>query len=153
MLTFFLISLSSYLSCFVPVSFHVFGADLVKWIFFFSVSVWGWFNAGALPKLATGKRRISPILMTWKRERKKLTSGNNRARLTIWISDKPSIHVWLSNDMVFEWWSENQAKNVSFIVKNIWNSNGLPNHMIRHLIWKPDQKVSEKPNVWMSGVR
>ena len=39
--------------------------------------------------------------------------------------------VGLSNGLVFDWWYENQTKNVSFMVKKDRLFNGPPNYLIR----------------------
>ena len=36
--------------------------------------------------------------------------------------------MWLSNGLVFEWWSENQTEKL-FLVQNVLYSNGPPSHV------------------------
>ena len=56
--------------------------------------------------------------------------------------------VFLSNGLVFEWWSENPKKA---IVKNVWFLNSPPNQVIRPFENRT-KKVSEKSRVQISGV-
>ena len=47
------------------------------------------------------------------------------------LASKWSKPVWMLNGPDFEWWSENWAKNVCFVVKNVWFLTGRPNQVIR----------------------
>ena len=60
-------------------------------------------------------------------------------------------HVWSSNSLIFEWWSEKRTKNVCFMVKMVQFLNGPPNHVIRPFE-NQTKKVSKKSKFWSSGV-
>ena len=51
------------------------------------------------------------------------------------------------NTKQVEWWSENQTNNVCFMVQNVRNSNGPPNHVIRPF----DNQTKKCPKSQMLG--